>query len=1205
MRPSREPSPAPRREAAEPTLPPPYDCKSEEEWVDSWSTTLLSLPLPRASLLLLLQHADASSHRSLSLHVLDLALTHPLHARFLLDRSTTCIPLINRGLGFALRILHAALTSNPSPALPLPPLHLPRLDRVHVRPFYLPSTHFRSSINAIRAQDTGSLISVTGSVTRVHECRLYEYAAQYQCDRCHGRFYVYADEDAENRIELPSACCAYLQPEANADNAEWLRQRKPCRSPLIHPTSESLPRDVQLIRLQEALHRSQFALPRSIVVRLTDDLCERVKTGDVVHVCGMVRRQWGPLIPEQRVNVEPYLDAYHLDVVASSSASAAAINSPPIPVSEFQQYWAQSDARGLRSRNHIVNCIAPSLVGLFLPKLACLLALIGGVKKEDRGEEEHREDVEEKAGEEGEEEKGLQIRGDIHILLVGDAGVGKSVLLSSASLISPRGVLTTGTGTTTAGLTVAAVRSQSRSSAAAFTLEPGALVLADGGVCCIDEFNLISKHDRPAVLEAMEQQTISVAKGGVVTTLSTRTSVIAALNPRGRFDPDVDLSVNTALSSPLLSRFDVILVLLDTSNDEWDEKLAQHLLMALPSDAGSRVKKQEVEEGKGGDDEDSVIGTQSLLTQQSGRGSLTQLTTVSHLLTRPWTVQQMQAYITHVKTRFFPTLSSSSQQLLTRYYQLQRRSGGMKQARINIRMLESLVRLTQAHARLMYRDECLLLDAVMAVMVMEHSALSCGLLAERRSRSTAGLVWSSAAPVLPSALHLEFSQRPEEEYDQWEATILGRLGMQDETRPAGPPRRLSRAPSTAPRAPPAGAGAVSFAAVSAAGMAVASLEAASVASSQLRPMQASQRPEPVRRVPTIPLPTPPLPSRPQDAAPLSRPPEPIAATPARSSAPPLPSPPNRAGAPVVGDARQRSSAALHAQPSMGPPAQVPSATVTGAERLPPRGASVASPSPSPSPPPTGSAGSAADPYTLPSQPSSQGRRPAGNPFGASPPPPPSSTALPAASTAAPHAAPPAPSPRLTTAPPSASSSAHPRPLPHPRTAPPLSRPVPPSPAPPPPPTSSPKRPSAAAVSRPPVPPSFGFSTPLRSSAAAAASLTSPPPLQTPTSAVTPPSLASPLSSLAPPLASARKDSHASFSAVALPSSFAAAVKFANPFAPSHPASIAYPAPKPHPEPPVSASDAAFTLPDEVNELDGAQWLAAVPDDVINGLDLGL
>ena len=1205
MRPSREPSPASRREAAEPTLPPPYDCKSEEEWIDSWSTTLLSLPLPRASLLLLLQQADASSHHSLSLHVLDLALTHPLHARFLLDRSTTCIPLINKGVGLALRVLHAALTSDPCPPVPIPPLYLPRLDRVHVRPFYLPSTHYRSSINAIRAQDTGSLISVTGSVTRVHECRLYEYAAQFQCDRCHGKFYVYADEDAENRIELPSACCAYLQPEANADNADWLRQRKPCRSPLIHPTSESLPRDVQLIRLQENLHRSQFALPRSIVVRLTDDLCERVKTGDVVHVCGMVRRQWGPLVPEQRVNVEPYLDAYHLDVVASSSASAAAINSPPIPVSEFQQYWAQAESRGLRSRNHVVNCIAPSLVGLFLPKLACLLALIGGVKKEDRGEEEHTEDVEEKAGE---EEKGLQIRGDIHILLVGDAGVGKSVLLSSASLISPRGVLTTGTGTTTAGLTVAAVRSQSRSAAAAFTLEPGALVLADGGVCCIDEFNLISKHDRPAVLEAMEQQTISVAKGGVVTTLSTRTSVIAALNPRGRFDPDVDLSVNTALSSPLLSRFDVILVLLDTSNDEWDERLAQHLLLALPSDAGSRVKKQEVEEAKGGDDEDSVIGTQSLLTQLSGRGSLTQLTTVSHLLTRPWTVQQMQAYIQHVKGRFFPTLSPPSQQLLTRYYQLQRRSGGMKQARINIRMLESLVRLTQAHARLMYRDECLLLDAVMAVMVMEHSALSCGLLAERSSRSTAGLVWSSAMPVLPSALHVEFSQRPEEEYDQWEAAILSRLGMQEEARPAGPQRRLSRAPSTAPPAPPAGAGAVSFAAASAAGLAVASLEAASAVSSQLRSMQASQRPEPVRRVPTIPLPTPPPPSRPHNsAAPSSRPPEPLDAAPPRAAALSLPFPARHAPAPVVADAAARLSApAIREQPSAGPPARVARAATTAAERTPARGPSIVSTSPSPSPPP---AGSPADPYILPSQPPSQRRRPAGgNPFRASPPQPPPSTALPAASTVAPLVPAPAPSPLHPAASASVSSSAHPRTLPPSRATAPLSRQVVSPPAPPQPPVASPARPSAAALSRPPVPPSFAFSTPLRPSAATASSLLSPPPLQTPTSAVTPPSLAGlplPLSSLASPLTSARRDSAAAFSAVALPSNFAAAVKFAKPFAPSHPPSIAYPAPKPPPAPPVSASEAAFTLPDEVSELDGAEWLAAVPDEVINGLDLGL
>ena len=1259
-----------------PPLPPPFDHLTLDEWVDSWSTTLLSLPLLRASLLLLLRPSpsSSSSHHSLPLHVTDLFLTHPLHGRFLLDHSTRCLPLINKAIHLALRILHASLSPpllDPSTP-PLPPLTLPRADHVHVRPFYLPPTHFRSSINDIRSRDTGTLISVTGSVTRVLEPRVYEYAALYSCERCRGLFYIYADEDAENRIEVPSGCRAWLQPEANEANAEW--QRKPCRSAQVQPTAQSLPRDVQMIRLQENLHRSQLALPRSIIVRLTDDLCEKVKTGDVIHVSGMVRRQWGALIAEQRVNVEPYIDAYHIDIVASSAASAAVAVTPPVPPSEFTAYWQAAEGRGLKARNHIVNCMAPSLVGLFLPKLACLLALIGGVKKQDRGDvgedmdEEEKEQKEEggREGEREEKEKGLSIRGDIHVLLVGDAGVGKSVLLSSASLLSPRGVLTTGTGTTTAGLTVAAVRSHSRTASSPFTLEPGALVLADGGVCCIDEFNCISKADRPAVLEAMEQQTISVAKGGLVTTLSTRTAVIAALNPKGKYDHDVDLTVNTALGSPLLSRFDVILVLLDTRNEEWDEKVAQHLLHALPRAAGSAVTKLE-EPDEASDDEDSLLGQQTQsLTQLSRAPTQATTTTVSHLLTQPWSVAQMQSYIVHVKSNLFPTLSPSCQQLLTRYYQLQRRAGGPKQARINIRMLESLVRLTQAHARLMYREECRLLDAVMAVMIMEHSALSCGMLAERKT-TLSEWVWSSAMPTTVSALHVDFSARPEEEYDRWEKTILDRLGMRRDGDGAhrhdsrhqptsgGTSRLTGMRAHSEMRAP------LSFAAASAAGLAVASIEAASFAGSHPLPAFATLRNDGHRpQQKSFPLPVPTQPSQRADSVapsppphgPPPPPPPPHTSIPKVADAPPIPHPPSHSTTSALPSVLRSSSSAA-SRASLAP-------AFVGAAGDPPsergaltRGSSVsfALPLPRSSSPPGTQPSSAVDPFQLPSQPTLQQRRsPLDNPFRPRPPP-----------TASPSTAPLQPStphpstdptfqpqqrpthgaPYLPTAAPPPSTSAYSSSSPSRASLPAAAaRPTPTAPQRPPPPVhalpavspATPPRPSIpqpAPLNRCPASSSNAFLTPARPPSATT-SLQSPPPLSAATTTTTPSSsIFSPLSSLSSPSNLAVKGAphltagSSAFSAITLPSSFAAAVKFANPFNQPPPSALP-PAPTPTPPhlpppppppPPrivstvVAPAVDAFTLPDAFDDdgdvAGGGQWLTAVPDEVVDALDLAM
>uniref|UniRef100_A0A453R4N7 DNA helicase n=2 Tax=Aegilops tauschii subsp. strangulata TaxID=200361 RepID=A0A453R4N7_AEGTS len=285
------------------------------------------------------------------------------------------------------------------------------------------------------------------------------------------------------------------------------------------------------------------------------------------------------------------------------------------------------------------------------------------------------------------------------MLLVGDPGTGKSQFLKFAAKLSNRSVITTGLGSTSAGLTVTAVKDGgiyvrryhsshhymlnfrccfSFESSTSFLgsnfllnsmigewmLEAGALVLADGGLCCIDEFDSMREHDRTTIHEAMEQQTISVAKAGLVTTLSTRTTVFGATNPKGQYDSNESLSVNTTLSGPLLSRFDIVLVLLDKKNPKLDGIISSHIL----------AQSTKAEENKASDA--AVKSTQPLGIKE-------------------WTLPCLRRYIHYVKQRFKPVLTKEAESVISGYYQLQRRDGTHNAARTTVRMLESLIRLAQ------------------------------------------------------------------------------------------------------------------------------------------------------------------------------------------------------------------------------------------------------------------------------------------------------------------------------------------------------------------------------------------------------------------------------------------------------------------------------------------------------------------------------
>ncbi|KAJ1759837.1 DNA helicase mcm9, partial [Coemansia sp. RSA 1591] len=471
-----------------------------------------------------------------------------------------------------------------------------------------------------------------------------------------------------------------------------------CDSTTFVPVDPSLDNclrcvDYQEIKVQEYMDRSRpTSIPRAIVVVLERDLVDKAKSGDSVTVTGVVTCRWRPVVAGERPDIAVVIRANSISVL-SDQASQIAITEELRE--EFHAFWAARAGTPMRGRDEIVASMCPQVYGLFYIKLAVLLVLISGVARSD--------------------ESGLRVRGEAHMLLVGDPGTAKSQFLKYAAKLVPRSVLTTGIGSTSAGLTVTAVKDGPE-----WQLEAGALVLADRGLCCIDEFGNIREAEKSTILEAMEQQSISVAKAGIVCKLNARCSVLAAMNPKGKYDVHSSLAVNTALSTPLLSRFDLVLVLLDTHDEQWDAHVSSFLL-------GSRDGE---EAGLGSDGEQDV-----------------------------WEFDRLQAYLAFVKTAFQPETTPASEQVLTRYYQLQRQRDTLNAARTTIRLLESLIRLAQAHARLMFRNKVLLADAVIAVVLMESTMLSASIL---------GAI---------DTLHTTFPEDSDLFYAELESLVLRRLDM--------------------------------------------------------------------------------------------------------------------------------------------------------------------------------------------------------------------------------------------------------------------------------------------------------------------------------------------------------------------------------------------------------------------------------------------
>ncbi|XP_077531674.1 uncharacterized protein LOC144144183 [Haemaphysalis longicornis] len=549
-------------------------------------------------------------------------------------------------------------------------------DNVHLRLINLPQ--FIQTATLPKCKQVSRFQAITGTVLRMKGMKVLERSRDYLCSSCGHSFTVKAEITMFCMLTKPSSCPNPMG----------------CRSTKFVPSSNetdlSRCSDYQEVLVQEKANNLVLRnVPGSIWVVLEDDLVDCCKPGQDVVVSGILSARQHKFVRGQRPDVNFVFIAHNVEVAEEQCAS---LDITAEVKKEFKEFWEEHRDTPLAGRDLILASVCPQVYGLYLVKLAVSLILAGGVRHCD--------------------ESGTRIRGESHLLLVGDPGTAKSQFLKYAAKMSARSVLTTGIGSTSAGLTAAAIKDGGE-----WQLEAGALVLADGGVCCIDEFNSIREHDRGSIHEAMEQQTISVAKAGLVTKLSTRCSILAAANPKGSCSADGELDVNTGIASPLLSRFDLVLVLKDSHNQDWDRLVSKFILQG-----------------------------QDPLEDREDTGF--------------WSISKMRSYFLIVKA-LNPTLTEEAQMVLQEYYRCQRNVVQRDAARTTLRLLESLVRLSQGHARLMFREEVGVQDAVVAVALMEVS------------------MQSSALVGNVDALHTGFAKNPEREYRNQARIILGRLGLHD------------------------------------------------------------------------------------------------------------------------------------------------------------------------------------------------------------------------------------------------------------------------------------------------------------------------------------------------------------------------------------------------------------------------------------------
>ncbi len=496
----------------------------------------------------------------------------------------------------------------------------------------------KTGIRSIRSDDVNKLIAVEGIVRKATEVRPKVLEAAFECQRCGTLTTV---EQSGQEFSEPHQC-------------RGCERQGPFR--LLEDQSDFV--DAQKLRVQESpegLRGGQT--PQKIDVNIEGDITGEVSPGDRVTATGVLRA-----IPDDgSTTFEIFIEGNNVEIEDQDFED--------FEITEEDEESIREIASSPNLYEKIRDSFAPSIHGYEEEKLAMILQLFAGVKKDLPD--------------------GTRIRGDMHILLVGDPGTGKSQLLQYAQKIAPRGIYTSGKGATSAGLTAAAV--QDDFGDGKWTLEAGALVLADKGIACVDEVDKMDQNDRSALHEALEQQQVSIAKAGINATLKSRCSLLGAANPKyGRFDEYEGIAEQIDLEPALISRFDLIFTVTDNPSEEEDANLAQHILQtnyagevaASGEDAGEEMRDIEP------DIEPELL----------------------------------RKYVAYARRECNPTMTDEARERIEDFYVDMRSQGGDGDAvPVTARKLEALVRLAEASARVRISDKVEMRDAERAIEVTTAS----------------------------------------------------------------------------------------------------------------------------------------------------------------------------------------------------------------------------------------------------------------------------------------------------------------------------------------------------------------------------------------------------------------------------------------------------------------------------------------------------